>query len=349
MTTNRFLTSLKSRFSWNHRATATYRRRTLRFESLGARELFAANVFDAPDAVAEAPVVEQACDTSDTTQATCTAAIQNGAMAPWHNAANPKDVNDDSYVSPIDALLVINDLKHNGSRELPQSGPSSENPRYIDVDGDGFVAAVDALAIINSLNASFQPEGEGHDDAGNESADALPTLTVSDVTIGEPLVGKQRFANFTVSLNHAPTNSGFVPSLEAVTVAYETKDGSAVGGNDFETTSGNITFDQSGPTQLAPGYDPWTREIRVPILVDFDSEGTEFFTVELSHPVNATLADSVGKGTILNNYPVDEFANSTASTRQSAEGEGASQRPFVGPIARKMVFGATDNDWLSDV
>ena len=38
---------------------------------------------------------------------------------PWHNALNPLDVNGDTFVTPIDALLIINYLNNNGAGMLP--------------------------------------------------------------------------------------------------------------------------------------------------------------------------------------------------------------------------------------
>ncbi len=65
----------------------------------------------------------------------------------WTNLENPLDVNGDRFVSPIDALLVINQL----GRVLP--AVNSEG-HYYDVNGDGVVAPLDALEIINNLGSA---------------------------------------------------------------------------------------------------------------------------------------------------------------------------------------------------
>ena len=75
---------------------------------------------------------------------------------PWQNQANNLDVNADEAVSPIDALLVINELNAAGSRQLlppPIAERPFSPPPYIDVNGDGSVSPADALAVINFLNA----------------------------------------------------------------------------------------------------------------------------------------------------------------------------------------------------
>lgn len=78
----------------------------------------------------------------------------------WHNYSQPSDVNGDQEVSPIDALVIINDLQSNGSRELPVSngnlGEGESATMLIDVNGDNYATGLDALIVINEVNA----EGE---------------------------------------------------------------------------------------------------------------------------------------------------------------------------------------------
>jgi hypothetical protein len=77
---------------------------------------------------------------------------------PWQNPNDPLDVNARDGVSPIDALLVINDLNNPVYRD-PQTGrlpiPATvmgAPPPYLDVNGDGFAAPLDALLVINRLS-----------------------------------------------------------------------------------------------------------------------------------------------------------------------------------------------------
>jgi hypothetical protein len=70
---------------------------------------------------------------------------------PWHNYNLPLDVNGDNAVSPIDVLIIIQEINRNGSYELPT--PRSElAPPFYDVDRDGWITPSDALQIINYLN-----------------------------------------------------------------------------------------------------------------------------------------------------------------------------------------------------
>src|SRR5204862_1485768 len=80
---------------------------------------------------------------------------------PFHNSANPYNVNNDAEntVAPIDALIIINYLNaHLGEGEIS----SSQDPNdigYIDVVPDGVCAPNDALEVINWINS--HPSGEG--------------------------------------------------------------------------------------------------------------------------------------------------------------------------------------------
>ncbi len=81
------------------------------------------------------------------------------AAAVWNNVAWPVDVSGNSpgFVSPIDALLIVNEINSrefsDSSGRLPKrvDGPSA--PPYLDVSCDGFVAPLDALLVINHINS----------------------------------------------------------------------------------------------------------------------------------------------------------------------------------------------------
>lgn len=78
------------------------------------------------------------------------------------------------------------------------------------------------------------------------------------------------------------------PSTSTVTVAYATAAGSATAVSDFTSVSGTITF-TAGQTFA---------QVVVPIVEPIDGEPEEKFTLVLSNPVNATLANTTGTCTI---------------------------------------------------
>lgn len=80
------------------------------------------------------------------------------ATSDWQNPENRFDVNADTSVSALDALLIINELNTNGPRDLLTEVGSP--PPYLDVSGDLFVSALDVLQVINFLNSG---SGEGEE------------------------------------------------------------------------------------------------------------------------------------------------------------------------------------------
>jgi hypothetical protein len=103
---------------------------------------------------------------------------------PWHNYANGADTNGDTFVSPIDALLVIfllnnaEDMGIDLSEPLPVPPlPEFAPPPYYDVNRDGFVSPQDALIVISILNGDGEgesgAEGEGYGLAANSSSGLL--------------------------------------------------------------------------------------------------------------------------------------------------------------------------------
>lgn len=100
----------------------------------------------------------------------------------WHNAANPYDVNDDGIVSPLDVLLIVNDINANGARDLRNSNTPS--PPYIDVTGENLVSALDVLQVVNYINSHRSGSSEGEDSqaartaaASDQSVPPVPRLS----------------------------------------------------------------------------------------------------------------------------------------------------------------------------
>ena len=80
------------------------------------------------------------------------------------------------------------------------------------------------------------------------------------------------------------------PSGRTVTVNYATANSTAVQPGDYTTTSGTLTFT---PGQVV-------KTISVPVVGDPNDETNETYFVNLSGATNATIADTQGLGTIVN-------------------------------------------------
>ena len=110
---------------------------------------------------------------------------------------------------------------------------------------------------------------------------ATPTLSINDVTVTEGNSGTTN-ATFTVTLSASSTS--------AVTVKYDTADGTATTPSDYQSAGNTLTF--------APG--DTTKTINVAVNGDTTAEANETFAVNLSNPTNATITDGQGIGTIIN-------------------------------------------------
>ena len=112
----------------------------------------------------------------------------NVVRSVYQNPVNNLDVNADTFVSPIDVLIVVNDINFNGPRMLPNG---LATPPYLDVDGDQGVGPLDVLELINFINSRGNAgagsegngEGEGFDSSGTSQIDVvmMPMIEVMKV------------------------------------------------------------------------------------------------------------------------------------------------------------------------
>ncbi|MGI9470071.1 MAG: Ig-like domain-containing protein [Rubripirellula sp.] len=78
---------------------------------------------------------------------------------PLQNLLLPQDVNVDGVVSPIDALLIINEMGRVSGAEGENVGGVSQY--YTDVNGDQKISALDALQVINYLTRQSNSGASG--------------------------------------------------------------------------------------------------------------------------------------------------------------------------------------------
>lgn len=226
-----------------------------------------------------------------------------GNANPWHNIANPLDVNNDKAVGPMDALAVVNGLNWYGSGPLGGSlaalvhsgageggsgtaataSSAIRDPKsMVDVDDDNFLTPIDALRVINALN-----EGEGPDLVRATvrmttnvpaRADRIPVL---DYVPASPPAGYQSRQDLnTVTLG--PTDTGNPSILLNVLVEdIRTNDGNFVDENDdgvddnpdefgvfaayFDVTYDAGAFLIEPGTALNPNNDPTKNDPTFPI------------------------------------------------------------------------------------
>ncbi|MBN1155718.1 PKD domain-containing protein [candidate division KSB1 bacterium] len=130
--------------------------------------------------------------------------------------------------------------------------------------------------LSNPVNATIS-DGQGQGTI--QDNDDPPTISISDETEDEG-VGTM---SFTVTLS--------ATSSQQISVLYQTMDGTAAAPGDYTSTSGTLNI-QAGNTSAT---------INVPIIDDLLDENDENFVVRLSNPVNVTISDGSGQGTIQDN------------------------------------------------
>jgi hypothetical protein len=91
--------------------------------------------------------------------------ISGSGEGEFANALNPYDVNQDTSVSPLDALLIINSLNAGiggslSTKMYSYTGALISLAGLVDVNKDSVLSPIDALMVVNYLNSS-QAAGEG--------------------------------------------------------------------------------------------------------------------------------------------------------------------------------------------
>ena len=141
------------------------------------------------------------------------------------------------------------------SIRLPETGSCSAS---------GAICTSDGRPLSHALSASVRGPA---------------AISVSDARVEEAAGAAVAFA---VTLSRAAS--------DRVAVDYRTRDGSAQAGEDYEATSGTLTF--SAGTS--------SKTIEVAVLDDAHDEGEETFTLALSNASGAWLEDAEATGTIEN-------------------------------------------------
>ncbi len=154
--------------------------------------------------------------------------------------------------------------------------------------------------LFNATNAAIlDSQGQGT----ITDNDPTPSLYINDLPLIPEGDSGTSTANFTVTLSAA--------SGQTVTVNYATADGTANAGSDYVAAAGTLTFNPGDLTK------------QVPVKINGDSlfEPNETFFVNITAPVNATLSDNQGQGTITNDDAAPPTSNITIDDPSVAEGD----------------------------
>ena len=152
--------------------------------------------------------------------------------------------------------------------------------------------------------------------------DVTRVIRVSDASARE----RDGVLSFVVALNRTPE--------QTVTVRYETADGTAVAGEDYEAVSGVLEF---RPLELV-------KRVEVRLIDDSVEDSGETLFLRLSDPTGGTLADAEGTGTIRNAETRPSVSEGDTDLPDNIETPG---RVRVGESATGELAFERDDDWFA--
>ena len=211
--------------------------------------------------------------------------------------------------------LAAGDYNGDGKLDLAVANGSSSNVSILLGTGTGTfgpatnftVGSTPRAVVVGDFNADGKQDlATANEDSNNVSIllnntpfTGTVSITINNVSLAEGNSGTTNFV-FTVSLSAAST--------QTVTVNFATANGTATAGSDYVANSGTVTFN--------PGNT--SKTITIVVNGDTIPEPNETFFVNLSNPVNATIEDTQGVGTILN----DDAAPPSVSINDVSLAEG---------------------------
>src|SRR3989442_7796926 len=185
----------------------------------------------------------------------------------------------------VDYTTIAGAAAREGIDYLPVTGtltfPSeSTDPQFITVPVIGNNRHQPTHKFNIHLFNAIQAVLDGIDGGGDiVDDDPIPTMTISDVSVGEANSGTVN-AVLTVTLSN--------DTDDLVTVNYSSVDGSGIGGSDYVPVTGTLTFQPGITSQV----------VTIPVKAATAGEAHETFYVDLARPTRATIAQTRGGVTI---------------------------------------------------
>ena len=205
------------------------------------------------------------------------------------------------------AYSTVNGTAHQPADYLPKSGVVKFNGKgsrkvSITVLGDGVDEFDETFSVrVSSPQNLVIADGEGVGTILDD--DPLPVLSASDSIVPEGNAGETTMASVDVALTGL--------TAKTVHVDYSTADGSAAAPDDYQATSGTLTF--------SPGQA--VQSVEIPIVGDDSVEGDQTFALNLSGPDQATIGKGQATITVQDN---DVAAPITMSIGNASIKEGDS-------------------------
>lgn len=234
--------------------------------------------------VSDAPAVAEGAD------AVFTVSLDQAPVSPVTvtvNTSNGSSTDPDDYVAVAGLTLTF----------LP-SDPLTQEVRVTTVDDSILEFDEDFFLDLSSPVGGTIADNQGQ---AIITSDDVPVVSVADASsVAEGMV-----STFVISLDNLPLTG------QDLMVDITTMDGTALDGADYAGGSSTLTFTSSGPL---------TQGVSVTTINDSLVEPDETFFVELSNPINGTIGNGHGVGTIISD---DVPSASVSDAATVAEGTDA--------------------------
>ena len=208
-----------------------------------------------------------------------------------------------------------------GSGSVTFAAGETSKTIAVTILGDAAVEANETFSLVlGTPGGASLADGTALGTIQND--DVLPSLSIADAQVSEGNAGTKLMV-FTVTLSAAAQGP--------VTVAYTTRDGTALAGSDYNAQSGSLTF-AAGET---------SKTIAVEVRGDTVDEIDESFELALSNLTAASFARSSAVGTIANDDapPVLSIANAEVVEGNS----GARNIVFTLSLSKAIAQSVTAN------
>lgn len=235
-----------------------------------------------------------------------------------HNAIEPMDVNNDAFVTPLDALDIVNELN---LRSEGRRGATGDRERFMDVNNDQALTPIDALTVINGLNERARGgdrDGNRGDRPRNENPPPPPNENPPPPDQGGP----REFASIDGNgnnLENPDLGSSGVEFDRWVSNEYE--DGlSEAAHSDWASARevSNIVNASPGEVENRDGLSDltWLFGQFIDHDITLTGEGTEHEVLDITVPTGDPFFDPFGTGEATIGFSRSGYVEDTDSVRQ---------------------------------
>jgi hypothetical protein len=238
--------------------------------------------------IADASVTEGNSGTTNASFTVTLSAASGKTVSVVAQTANDTAASGSDYTATGPTTITFSAGTTSQSFTVPVVGDTLDEPN------ETFL--VNLTSPSNATTTDAQAQGTITDD------DATPTLSISDQSVTEGNSGTKT-VTFTVSLSAA--------SGQVVTVAAQTADVTAVAPADYAA---------GGPTTLTFSAGTTSQTFTVTTATDVLDEPWETFAVNLTSATNATIADSQGVGTIVDDDVIPSLSIADVTVTEGDSG-----------------------------